>query len=138
MILHKEIRKKSGDLYPKDIEKQRAFCMGAAFALGYDLSDFETEKPPQDDYPLSDALTVWLSYKKERHQTYKSRGLEMVKKRLLQLSNGIPDYAMQIVEFSIANNYAGLYAPKDNNANSYARQQQSINKAAAILSSGGC
>lgn len=133
MILPKELRLKADELFCNDNDKIRIFCMGAAFALGKDLSDFETENPPQEAYPLQDALNVWLAYKRERHQTYKSKGLEMVKKRLLQLSNGIPDYAMQIVEFSIANNYAGLYAPKDNNANSYARQQQSINKAAAIL-----
>lgn len=133
MILTKEIRKKSNELFPKDLEKQRAFCMGAAFALGYDLTDFEAVGQPQDDYPLQDALDVWLAYKKERHQAYKPRGLTMAKKRLLQMSNGSADFAMQIVEFSIANNYSGLFAPKDNNANSYARQQQSISKAAAIL-----
>ena len=133
MMLPNNIRQKSSELYPKDLEKQKIFCMGAAFSLGYDLSDFEIEKPPQDDYPLQDALDAWLAYKKERKQAYKPRGLATVKKRLMQLSGGNPAYAVEIVEFSIANNYAGLFAPSNNNANSYARQQQSISKAAAIL-----
>lgn len=132
-MLPKEIRQKSAELFPKDFEKQKIFCMGAAFSLGYDLSDFEEEKPPQDDYPLQDALDIWLAYKKERKQAYKLRGLAVVKKRLMQLSGGNPAYAAEIVEFSIANNYSGLFAPSNNNANSYARQQQSINKATAIL-----
>ena len=133
MMLPKEVRQKSSELYPNDLEKQKIFCIGAAFSLGYDLSDFEEEKPPQDEYPLQEALNTWLAYKKERKQTYKPRGLAMLKKRLMQLSGGNPAYASEIVEFSISNNYAGLFAPSNNNARSYARQQQSISKAAAIL-----
>ena len=132
-MLPKEVRQKSSELYPNDLEKQKIFCMGAAFSLGYDLSDFKEEKPPQDEYPCQEALDVWLAYKKERKQAYKPRGLAVLKKKLLQMSNGNPDYAMQIVEFSMGNNYSGLFAPNNNNARSYARQQQSISKAAAIL-----
>lgn len=133
MMLPKEVRQKSSELYPNDLEKQKIFCMGAAFSLGYDLSDFQSEEPSQDEYPLQEALNTWLAYKKERKQTYKPRGLAMLKKRLMQLSGGNPAYAAEIVEFSISNNYAGLFAPNNNNARSYARQQQSISKAAAIL-----
>ncbi len=123
----------AGEMFPKDTEKQKAFCMGAAYALDYDLTDFQEETSRQDDYPLAGALEMWLAYKKERKQPYKPRGLAGVKKRLMQLSGGSPAYAAEIVEFSIANNYSGLFAPSNNNANSYARQQQSINKATAIL-----
>ena len=41
MMLPKEIRQKSSELFPNDLEKQKIFCMGAAFSLGNDLSDFE-------------------------------------------------------------------------------------------------
>ncbi len=132
-MLPKEVRQKSSELFPNDREKQKTFCMGAAFALGYDLSDFEQEKPPQDYYPCQKALDTWLAYKKERKQAYRPRGLEMVKKRLVQMSNGNPEYAMQIVEFSISNNYAGLFAPKQNNVNSYEQQQRTFNKISSIL-----
>lgn len=133
MILPNNIRQKSSELFPNDSNKQKIFCMGASFSLGYDLSDFDTESPPQEEYPCQKALDMWLEYKKERRQAYKQRGLAALKKKLLQMSNGNPDYAIQIVEFSMSNNYSGLFAPRDNNANSYARQQQSISKAAAIL-----
>ena len=135
MILPKEVRQKSSELYPNDREKQKIFCMGAAFALGYDLSDFQVEEPPQGDYPCQEALDEWLASKKEKKQSYKPRGLAALKKKLLQMSGGNPEYAKQIVDFSMGNNYTGLFAPKDNSVNSYARQQQSINKAAAILTS---
>ena len=46
MMLPKEIRQKSCDLFPNDLEKQKIFCMGAAFSLGKDLSDF-VEKEQQ-------------------------------------------------------------------------------------------
>ena len=97
MMLPKEIRQKSSELFPNDLEKQKIFCMGAAFSLGKDLSDFEAEeqqaevveevKPQEEIYICQEALDMWLAYKKEKHQTYKPRGLEALKKKLLQLSN---------------------------------------------------
>lgn len=59
-----------------------------------------------------DALNVWLAYKKEKGQTYKPRGLAALKTRLDHLSGGDADKAMEIVNFSMANNYVGLFAPK--------------------------
>lgn len=59
-----------------------------------------------------DALSLWLAYKKEKGQTYKPRGLAALKARLDLLSGGDADKAMEIVNFSMANNYAGLFAPK--------------------------
>lgn len=58
------------------------------------------------------AFKKWLAYKRERKQTYKPRGLAAAKNRLEQLSGGNPCLATEIVEFSIANNYSGLFAPK--------------------------
>ena len=91
MMLPKEIRQKSSELFPNDLEKQKIFCMGAAFSLGKDLSDFEAEgqqaevveaekiKSQEEIYPCQEALDIWLAYKKEKHQTYKPRGLEALK-----------------------------------------------------------
>lgn len=137
-MLPKEIRQKSGELFPNDLEKQKIFCMGAAFSLGKDLSDFEEEGQQEEVqheeiYPCKEALDMWLAYKKEKRQTYKPRGLEALKKKLLQLSNGNPEYAKVIVEHSMGNNYSGLYAPKNNSINSYEQQQRTFNKINSIL-----
>lgn len=135
MMLPTNIRQKSGELFPNDLEKQKIFCMGAAFSLGNDLSDFEitTEQKQEEYYPCKEALEMWLAYKKEKRQTYKPRGLESLKKKLLQLSNGNPEYAKVIVEYSMGNNYTGLFAPKNNGVNSYEQQQRTYNKINSIL-----
>lgn len=134
-MLPKEIRQKSSELFPNDLEKQKIFCMGAAFSLGKDLSDFETatEQKQEEYYPCQEALDMWLAYKKEKHQTYKPRGLKILKKNLLLMANGNPEYAKVIVEHSMGNNYSGLYAPKNNSANSYEQQQRTFNKISSIL-----
>lgn len=133
MMLPTNIRQKSSELFPNDAEKQKIFCMGAAFSLGKDLSDFEEEEQQEEIYPCQEALEMWLAYKKEKRQTYKSRGLEALKKKLLQLSSGNPEYAKVIVEYSMGNNYAGLFAPKNNSINSYEQQQRTFNKISSIL-----
>lgn len=135
MMLPTNIRQKSSELFPNDTEKQRIFLMGAAFSLGNDLSDFEitTEQKQEEYYPCKEALEMWLAYKKEKRQTYKPRGLEALKKKLLQLSNGNPEYAKEIVEYSMGNNYTGLFSPKINYANRYEQQQRTFNKISSIL-----
>lgn len=137
-MLPKEIRQKSGELFPNDLEKQKIFCMGAAFSLGKDLSDFEEEVQQEevqqeDIYPCQEALDTWLAYKKEKRQKYQPRGLAALKKKLLKMSNGNPEYAKVIVEHSMGNNYSGLYAPKNNSINSYEQQQRTFNKINSIL-----
>lgn len=134
-MLPTNIRQKSSELFPNDTEKQRIFLMGAAFSLGNDLLDFEitTEQKQEEYYPCKEALEMWLAYKKEKRQTYKPRGLEALKKKLLQLSNGNPEYAKEIVEYSMGNNYTGLFSPKINYANSYEQQQRTFNKISSIL-----
>lgn len=145
MMLPKEIRLKSSELFPNDIEKQKIFCMGAAFSLDKDLSDFGEEeqqaevieveevKPQEEFYPCQEALDMWLAYKKEKRQKYQPRGLAALKKKLLKMSNGNPEYAKVIVENSMGNNYSGLYAPKNNSINSYEQQQRTFNKINSIL-----
>lgn len=145
MMLPKEIRQKSSELFPNDLEKQKIFCMGAAFSLGKDLSDFEAEgqqaevveaeevKPQEEIYLCQEALDMWLAYKKEKRQKYQPRGLAALKKKLLKMSGGNPEYAKVIVEHSMGNNYSGLYAPKNNGVNSYEQQQRTYNKINSIL-----
>lgn len=143
MMLPKEIRQKSSELFPNDLEKQKIFCMGAAFSLGKDLSDFEAEeqqaevveevKHQEEIYICQEALDMWLAYKKEKRQKYQPRGLAALKKKLLKMSGGNPEYAKVIVEHSMGNNYSGLYAPKNNGVNSYEQQQRTYNKINSIL-----
>lgn len=138
MMLPKEIRQKSSELFPNDLEKQKIFCMGAAFSLGKDLSDFEEEGQQEEGqqeeiYPCQEALDMWLAYKKEKRQKYQPRGLAALKKKLLKMSGGNPEYAKVIVEHSMGNNYSGLFAPKNNGVNSYEQQQRTFNKISSIL-----
>lgn len=143
MMLPTNIRQKSGELFPNDMEKQKIFCMGAAFSLGKDLSDFEEEGQQEEVqqeevqqeeiYPCQEALDMWLAYKKEKRQKYQPRGLAALKKNLLKMSNGNPEYAKVIVEHSMGNNYSGLYAPKNNGVNIYEQQQRTFNKISSIL-----
>ena len=138
MMLPKEIRQKSGELFPNDLEKQKIFCMGAALSLGKDLSDFaeeeqQAEGQQEEIYSCQEALDMWLAYKKEKRQKYQPRGLAALKKKLLKMSNGNPEYAKVIVEHSMGNNYSGLYAPKNNGVNSYEQQQRTFNKISSIL-----
>lgn len=135
MMLPTNIRRKSSELFPNDAEKQKIFLMGAAFSLGNDLSDFEitTEQKQEEYYPCKEALDMWLAYKKEKRQKYQPRGIAALKKKLLKMSNGNPEYAKVIVEHSMGNNYSGLYAPKNNGINSYEQQQRTFDKINSIL-----
>lgn len=64
-------------------------------------------------------MADWLAYKSEREQTYRPLGLQRCYVRLLTLSGNDAAKARRIVDFSIANNYSGLFPPhdQDNSAN---------------------
>jgi hypothetical protein len=58
----------------------------------------------------SPAFKLWLQYKKERKETYKSESsIQEAYKHLMTLAGGSPDVAMLIVKQSMANNWAGLF-----------------------------
>lgn len=56
------------------------------------------------------AIEDWLQYKKEKKQTYKEKGLEILCKKLFQMQkdNG-ENYLINAINHSMANNYAGIY-----------------------------
>ena len=59
-------------------------------------------------------FTVWLEYKRERKESYKSeKSLKSAYSKLLQLSGNDPAKASAIVEQSMANNWAGLFELKE-------------------------
>ena len=52
----------------------------------------------------------WIEYKTAKNQKYKSqKSLEACYRQLIELSCGKPDLARQIVDKSLANNWAGLF-----------------------------
>lgn len=59
-------------------------------------------------------FTEWLEYKAERKEKYKTESsLKACYNRLLKLSGDNPQIAAEIVQQSIANNYAGLFEYKE-------------------------
>lgn len=78
---------------------------------------------------LDAAVNDWLEYKeKEKKQKYKGpKSVQAMINSLYQMSNGNPDKAMAIVQFSMGNNYAGLIDPTQSKYKSASAQQQSTN-----------
>lgn len=63
---------------------------------------------------LKEAVKTWIDYKKEKGQSYKSlRSFKTMVARLKELSGGSGERAYAIVSQSIANNWAGLFALKN-------------------------
>lgn len=59
-------------------------------------------------------IREWCAYKREKGQAYKLTGLKTCYAKLLKLSNNNPDTARQIIEQSMASNWAGIFALKNN------------------------
>ena len=131
MITPIEVRRAAGRYAGGDTRLASAFIQGWLFAhpeYGGDVGT-EVEKQP---VTMEAVIIKWLEYKKEKRQTYKPRGLEAFKKRLMGLSGGDPVIANAIVEQSMANNYAGVFPLKNNN-NANGRQSNIIDKVTDIL-----
>lgn len=61
---------------------------------------------------------LWLDYKRERKESYKSeKSLKIAYNQLVKLSGNNPDTAKLIVEQSIASNWQGLFELKNKNHN---------------------
>ena len=75
-------------------------------------------------------FTEWLEYKSERKEKYKTESsLKACYNRLLKLSGDNPQIAAEIVQQSIANNYAGLFEYKEMRAqNPKPKTQEEINR----------
>ena len=81
---------------------------------------------------MKDVVETWLAYKREKGQTYKPMGFKTFYKRLCELSGGNPHIAMQIVENSMQNNYAGIF-PISNNHQAQTNGREERAKDAADL-----
>lgn len=68
----------------------------------------------EDIYKTS--FETWIEYKKDRGETYKNqKSLESCYNRLLKLAGGDAVKVADIIQYSLANNYAGLFQLKNNN-----------------------
>ena len=98
---------------PSDTQKVAEVSMADITKVGErSLFDNTAEGRYFEDEQMNNAILQWLAYKKEKKQSYKPKGLEMLKKKLQALSNGNGVVAMQIVEQSMSNNYSGLFPLK--------------------------
>lgn len=62
---------------------------------------------------FKNTFTQWLRYKHDRRESYRSKESTMLAyRKLLRLSHSDPTVAQQIVEESMANNWAGLFELK--------------------------
>lgn len=76
------------------------------------------------DSQFLELINKWLKYKKEKKQSYTQMGIEMFYKKLLTLSNNNLSVASEIINNSIANNYAGIFELKNKSSNyNYCSQQ---------------
>lgn len=109
-----------------------AYC--EAYRRGYE------DKNQRDNWDLSfipvpfqKTMIEWLLYKKGNKQSYKGiKPIEKCFKRLYELANGEPEIASQIVDQSIANNWAGLFSLK-NNGNKHYKDTEQRNDASSIF-----
>jgi hypothetical protein len=98
---------KKGGRPPKAKESQetQAFFEKPKKADSVSVSDNDNVKE------YKESLNLWLQYKKEKKQTYKPTGLEALKKSIVKDYPNPLDFT-NAVEYSIANNYSGIYPPK--------------------------
>lgn len=82
--------------------------------------ELSNDNPKKKNFDLSfvsseymEAFQEWLDYKKARKETYQTQmGVKKCYSHLLKLCKGNPAVAKQIVDQSIANNWAGLFELK--------------------------
>lgn len=60
---------------------------------------------------LKQQIDVWLAYKRQRGESYKQKGFDSLINRLMRL-NITPDQLGECVDFSMSNNWAGLFPEK--------------------------
>lgn len=79
------------------------------------------------DDQYMDLFLYWLNYKKERKQSYTQSGAETCYHRLLKISGGVKQVMLDALEFSISNNYQGIYLPKNYDARNNQTVQRNPN-----------
>lgn len=81
-----------------------------------------------------ETFILWLEYKKDRRENYKSeKSLKACYNKLVKLSKGDPTAAYQIVNESIANNWSGLFELKNKNEYGNKKQTDSTDSGDTII-----
>lgn len=75
------------------------------------FKEYDWSLLPDEMRPIAEE---WLSYKKEKKQTYKPRGFSMFCKELRRLSHDDTEKARLIIEQSMRSNYSGIFELKKN------------------------
>ena len=69
-----------------------------------------------------------MKYKKERKQTYKDTGLNTLLKKLeKQVKEKGEQSVIDSIEYSIGNNWSGIYEPKTDNKSKVERESNEVN-----------
>lgn len=122
---YKDFCKKTEGLVIDYVKLQRSAQFAKNLYFQTWLNDFFPKKSRRNidlsavEPAFQPIMADWLAYKSERGQTYRPLGLQRCYVRLLTLSGNDAAKARRIVDFSIANNYSGLFPPhdQDNSAN---------------------
>ena len=85
-------------------------------------------------FEFLDVFLLWLEYKKERREKYKSdRSVKACYDKLVRLSGNDANVANEIVNQSIANNWAGLFELKNNCRNGNKEQTNDVDQTTIII-----
>ena len=80
-----------------------------------------------------DSINEWLTYKTEKHQTYKETGLKTLCKRLYGWQSNFGDtYVVDAINFSISSNYDGIF-PNRTTTIKAEKTQQKTSKYGTVL-----
>jgi hypothetical protein len=79
-------------------------------------------------------VSLWLDYKKTRKESYKSeKSIMMFCDKLSKLSKGQISNTKEIIETSMANNWAGIFELKNNPTEPTSKIERQINQAERVL-----
>lgn len=131
MTIPTEVRREAAKYAGGNPQLTSAFIQGWLFAHPEYLREHYQFEPGRH-VTMDSVIDKWLEYKKERRQSYKARGLEALKKKLYEYSCGNPVVANEIVEYSMANNYQGIF-PLRKNFKANEQQSNIIDKVTDIL-----
>lgn len=85
-------------------KKEKSDCVAQKESIFFDFNDFNTIETV--------AITEWLQYKTQAKKGYKTQiGLNKLRNQLLDFKKQNHDL-IKIIDLSIANNWAGLFLPK--------------------------
>jgi hypothetical protein len=86
----------------------------------YTKKEYTKKEKEIDDRGLSEAVELWLQYKRERKQSYKgASSIQAMINKLYDLSTGDEEIAIKIVQHCMASNYSGLFPLPNERVNKF-------------------